>query len=296
MVDSANIDGNEVNASASLNDVTVITVTFNSAHCLDALAGPLAAFPHVVIVDNGSDDDTQSRAQALIKHARVIANGRNLGFSEANNIALRQVTTPYALLLNPDCEVSDAGVLELLRVSKEFPKVAIVAPQLMRGEGRPELNYRWPSNEWASSGPGAEGLCCVGHACGAALLFDMSLMRDVGFFDEQFFLYYDDDDLSRRVFDKGYGILIAPHVTWMHQSRGSVKGKHIWKTEYRRGFHHARSKILFTKKYQGAAVAEKLRKKVLVSAIAAMPLRLLAPSPKQVLRLAGRIGGLWGFK
>ncbi len=282
--------------SATLNDVTVIMVTFNSAHCLDALAGPLAAFPHVVIVDNGSDDDTPSRAQAAIRHAKVIANGRNLGFGAANNTALRQVATPYALLLNPDCEVSEAGVLELLSVAKNSAQVAIVAPQLMRGPDRPEVNYRWPSNAWTSSGPGAEGVCCVGFACGAALLFDMTLMREVGFFDEEFFLYYEDDDLCRRVFDKGYGILIAPQVKLLHQSRGSVKGKHPWKSEYLRGFHHAQSKIRFTKKYQGEVVAEKLRKKVLMSAIAAMPLRLLAPSPSQVARLAGRIGGLWGYK
>ncbi len=280
-------------ARPALAQVRVIVVTFNSAHCLPDLAGPLADFPHVTVVDNASNDGAAAQTRRLIPQARVIENPRNLGFGAANNLGLREATTPYALLLNPDCEVSAAKVLELLAVAHQHPDAALVAPQLLRESGAAEINYRWPSTRWRSRGPGADALCCVGFACGAALLLNLRVMREVGFFDEAFFLYYEDDDLCKRVFDARRAILLVPSVTLVHASRGSVRGTQPWRAEYLRGYHHAQSKLLFTAKHESAARARAQRWRVLALALLTLPLRLLAPAPGQVARLAGRISGLW---
>ena len=68
-------------------NITIIIVTFNSAHCIAALAKGLAAMPHVIVIDNASDDETLSQIDLKLPHAKLIVNSRNLGFGAANNLA-----------------------------------------------------------------------------------------------------------------------------------------------------------------------------------------------------------------
>jgi len=86
-----------------VGDVTVVVVTYNSAHCLPGLSSGLQTMRNIIVVDNASDDDLQTQLPLTLPQASLLRNARNLGFGAANNSALAQVTTPYALLLNPDC-------------------------------------------------------------------------------------------------------------------------------------------------------------------------------------------------
>ncbi len=279
-----------------LNDVTVIVVSFNSGHCMPRLGELLRDFPHVSIVDNGSEDNTAQAVAEHLPHAQWLPQGRNLGFGAANNRALALVQTPFALMLNPDCEMNAHSVRALLDVAHQFPQAALLAPQLMQTSGSPEVNYRWPSELWHSFGPAATGVCCVGFICGAAILARMSLFTSEDWFDERFFLYYEDDDLCLRLFRKQRGMLLAPHIQATHRSRGSVRGKHPWRHEYLRGYHHAQSKLIFCSKHQGTDKAQNQRWRLLLGTALALPVRLLLPSPRLVTRMWGRLCGLIQWK
>lgn len=276
-------------------DVTVIVVTYNSAHCIDALAPTLAALPHVTIVDNASNDDTVAKAASEMPNALVLRNPRNLGFGAANNMALRQVKTRYALLLNPDCLPTEDFLQRLLEVAEDNPEAAIIAPHLIRRSGEIEVSYRWPRSHWPSRGPAADGPSCVGFVCGAVMLLNMEAMQDVGLFDEDFFLYYEDEDLCQRAFAMRKAIIIAPQVSVIHLARGSVRGNSPLRAEFYRGYHHAQSKLIFTGKHLGARHAARLRWRTLLLALATLVARVLAPAPRHVARILGRIWGLWTF-
>ncbi|RJG02017.1 glycosyltransferase family 2 protein [Noviherbaspirillum sedimenti] len=273
-------------------DVTVIVVTYNSAHCIDGLAPTLAALPHVTIVDNASNDGTVEAVARAMPNALILRNQENRGFGAANNLALRQVKTPYALLLNPDCLPTPDLLARLLEVARAYPDAAMIAPHLIRRNGEVEVSYRWPGTHWRSRGPAAEGICCVGFVCGAVMLINIAAMQEIGFFDEDFFLYYEDEDLCQRIFTRRKAIIVAPHVTVTHLSRGSVRGNSPLRAEFYRGYHHAQSKLIFTEKHLGAAHAARLRRKTLALAVAALLPRLLVPAPRYVARLLGRIRGL----
>lgn len=278
------------------DDVTVIVVTFNSAHCIPALAENLANLSNVFIVDNASDDETVIEVRRRFSKAILLQNDRNLGFGAANNRALAAVTTPYALLLNPDC-LPGADFLDgMLKASAQFPDAAIIAPHLIRRNGEPEVSYRWPATHWKSSGSKTEGPCCVGFVCGAVMLLNMKVMKEVGFFDESFFLYYEDEDLCQRVFMCGKQIVVVPDVKIVHLSRGSVKGPNPFKSEFIRGFHHAQSKLVFETKHFGITNAKQLRRNTLLLALLTLLPRLLLPHPKYLARLIGRIAGLLLYK
>ena len=273
-------------------DVTVVVVTYNSAHCLPGLSSELQTMRNIIVVDNASDDDLQTQLSLTLPQASLLRNARNLGFGAANNRALAQVQTPYALLLNPDCLPTKEFLDGLLQAAADFPDAAILAPHLIRRNGTPEVSYRWPSTHWVSRGSKADGPCCVGFVCGAVMLLNMDVMKRIGFFDETFFLYYEDEDLCQRVFLAGQQIVLVPELEITHLSRGSVKGPNPLKSEFIRGYHHAQSKLVFERKYFGAALAARLRWKTLLLALLTLALRLLLPQPRYLARLVGRIAGL----
>lgn len=281
---------------ALLERVTVIIVTFESAHCLPGLATLLNRCPHVIIVDNGSADGSAHDAQRLLPHAQVLALDRNLGFGAANNCALERVMTPFAFLLNPDCEIDADDLAILIQEAERFPDAAVLAPQLINARGEPDLSYRWPSTRWSSRGPGASGPSCVGFVCGAAMLLALANMRGADRFDERFFLYYEDDDLCLRLFKLQRPMLVIPRVTAVHRSRSSVRGRSRLRSEYLRGYHHAQSKLTFSERHGSLDQALRLKRRTLALAIAAWPLRLIAFSPRMLARLSGRIAGLVGWR
>lgn len=274
-----------------LQEVTVIVVTYESAHCIDALDALLSRCPHVIVVDNGSHDGTPAAAQIRWPHANIIALEHNHGFGAANNLALARVRTPWALLLNPDCLLTPETLARMIGTGETMPDAAIITPQLRDVNGRAEINYRWPITEWASKGPGADGLCCVGFACGAAMLLRMALIPKPAF-DERFFLYYEDDDLCLHLFKHRKSIVVLPDCVATHRSRGSVRGTKRLQNEFLRGYHHAQSKLKFIEKHISLERALKTQKKLSASTALSLPFRLILLNPRLLARVWGRWNGI----
>jgi N-acetylglucosaminyl-diphospho-decaprenol L-rhamnosyltransferase len=285
-----------IETARTLDHVTVIVVTYNSRHCIADLAASLIDFPHLIFSDNASHDGTPQAIATALPHAKLLVHEANLGFGAANNRALAYVQTPFAMLLNPDCEISAVAVQGLMDYLQQDPEAAVAAPQIVRSHGALEIGYRWPSVEWRSTGPAAHAPCCVGFVTGAAMLLRMARCRDTGFFDEDFFLYYEDDDLCLRLFKAKRSIVLVPQVRLIHASRGSVRGNHPLRAEYLRGYHHAQSKILYAHKHRSAQHARRLMWRTWAAACVGLPFRLMLPVPRLVARWCGRIAGSWAMR
>ena len=281
----------EAGGRPAADRVTVLVVTFNSAHCVPALAEGLAGLPHVTVVDNASRDDTAAAVARALPAARWMPQSRNLGFGAANNVGWRAASTEFVLLLNPDGRLLPGALQALVAAADLCPQAAAVAPQLVDRHGRDEASARWRTDRWASRGPGVEGLACVGFASGACLLVRTEAMRRIGGFDEDFFLYYEDDDLCIRLQD-GFGpLLFEPEARVQHASRGSVGGRAVLSAEYLRGYHHIQSKFRFQARHlrRRAGLARRVR----YAAAAALEglLRLCLLDRRRAARAFGRVAG-----
>lgn len=124
------------------------------------------------------------------------------------------------------------------------------------------------------------------------MLLRMERMTTVGFFDERFFLYYEDDDLCLRLFQAKLPMVLFPQVKVLHRSRGSVRGRSPWRSEYLRGYHHAQSKLIFLNKHESLQAAKRLQRQLILTTTLALPLRVILFSPKLVARMWGRWRGL----
>jgi N-acetylglucosaminyl-diphospho-decaprenol L-rhamnosyltransferase len=270
------------------DQVTVVLVTYNSRRILPLALASLAGLPHVTIVDNGSRDGTPALARELMPHATVIEAGANLGFGRANNLALRQVTTPYALLLNPDCELQPGAMVALLAAVQRYPEAAIWGPKIYDAPGQLGLCYRPP---FYAPQPKAlidpEGDLCTEFLTGAAMLLNMRLMREVGFFDEWFFLYFEDDDLCLRARQAGHPLLLVNDAHVLHRVKQSSAPS--WKLVFRRAYAMTLSKFYVQRKHFGPSKLAGMVLRIGLGSLLSLPLQALSFNRERTMRTAGRL-------
>ncbi len=273
--------------------VTVVSVTYNSSHCIPSMAHALQACPHVSFVDNASADETVEVVKRLMPAARLQVFAENRGYGTANNAAIAAASTRYVLLLNPDCLADTGQIAEMVRHAEADSNAVMWVPQLLDGAGREQINYGMPRHWGRPRGGAAQGPLCVGYACAAVMLMHRERMEPIGFFDSRFFLYYEDEDLCLRAFDAGAAVVVLPQIRVAHLSRGSVRGPRPWVSEYWRGWHHAQSKVRFAAKHHGVPAGIRLLDASSRNAWLHVSARLAVPVSLRLFgRAMGRLRGL----
>ncbi len=239
---------------------SVLIVSRNTRELtLAAVRSVLASEPEgsweVIVADNGSTDGTVAALQEVTGSVRVLEPGRNLGFAAANNLAAREATGEYLLLLNSDARV-DAGVLrEAVEWMRAHPEVGVLGAQLLNEDGSKQnsiaselspvtelLNKsllrrlfpgRFPGKEHAMGGPTE-----VDSVIGAFMVVPKRLWERLGGMDERFFLFLEETDFCRQVREAGLKVVHHPGVRVWHRQGGSAAGVHIparieyWRSRY----------------------------------------------------------------
>jgi len=229
--------------------ITAVVVTFNSKEvlptCLKALEGSGIG---ITLVDNGSSDNDVALVRDFVD---VIKNPDNQGFGRAANQGIDRVQTEFALLLNPDVILQPGAIERLVKAAHLYPDAGLLAPRLIELDGRVFLQSqsflaRFLTNPQAAKVQ-PEGDCCVPFLSGAALLIRMSAWKEVGGFDENIFLFYEDDDLCRRFSDLGWSLVHVDESAAEH-ARGKSNPPSIRNTYIRR-WHLAWSRGYVGQKY-----------------------------------------------
>jgi len=190
--------------------ITAIVVAYDSAEVLPACLLALAAegIP-AIVVDNASKDATTEVAGA--HGATVIRNQCNEGYGRANNIGVAASHSPYVLIVNPDVEIRPGAGAALLAAAERYPDVGMLAPRIVEPSGRVFLQPRSmlspPHLNRSGAMPIPEGDACLPFLSGACLLIRRELFLSLGGYDPQIFLFYEDDDLCRRMRDAGHALV-----------------------------------------------------------------------------------------
>jgi len=268
--------------------ITPVIVTYNSAKILPWSLPALAGFQQVIVVDNHSGDDTIAVATAVLPQAKVTRAGRNLGFGRANNLGLAAVTTPYALLLNPDSQLQPGAMEALYAAAQRYPDAAILAPVLYDAPGIVGDFFRGPFRP-PRGVPRVvpDGDLCVEFVTGAAMLINIEAMRSIGHFDPWFFLYFEDDDLCLRVRQGGRQIVVVHDAALEHHTRQSSTPS--VRNTLRRFYCMTLSKFYLTRKHAGTGRCVRLVLRVGLGSLLALPFQLLLPRRERTLRHLSRI-------
>lgn len=243
----------------SLTSVTAVVVAHDSAAVLPACLAALArqGVP-LIVVDNASSDD--SAAIAARHGAQVIANARNAGFGRAMNAGVAAAATEFCLLTNPDLVYEPGAVAALLEAAGHWPDAGLYAPRIVEPDGR----FFWQARSLLATilvNPGGrlvlpEGDCCAPFLSGASLLVSRGDFLGLGGFDPDIFLFYEDDDLCRRVADAGKA-LVHVHAAVARHARGGSSAPKPGRV-FRARWHMAWSRGYVSRKWglPGTALAQ----------------------------------------
>src|SRR4051812_43410128 len=230
--------------------VTAIVVAYDSADalpaCLDALA---AQDVPVFVVDNASQDGS---AEVAERHGvDVLRMGRNEGYGRANNAGVRAASSEFVLICNPDA-VPDPGAVEALRMAAErYPDAGLLAPRIIEPDGRFFFQPRSLLAPYLPNPGGRlalpDGDCCAPFLSGACFLIRRELFLELGGFDCEIFLFYEDDDLCRRLADRGRALLHV-HEAIVRHARGRSSAPEPGRI-FRSRWHQAWSRSYVSAKY-----------------------------------------------
>lgn len=214
--------------------VSVIIVNYNGGdllrECLESVRSQTLRDLEVIVVDNSSRDGSPDEVRRAYPDVRLIALRENTGFAGGNRAGYREAQGTYLLLLNNDVVLDKSCLENLLLAMEEHPDAGICASKIIR-HGEEVID---------SAGDGfSTGLKGFNHgrglspdrydtgdyifgACAGAALYRRSMIEEIGFFDEDFFLIYEDTDLNLRAQLAGWRTWYVPSAIVHHRVRSSI--------------------------------------------------------------------------
>ena len=230
------------------NDKQKITTALDSVFALSEVqADP--GFANIVVSDNGSTDGSRDFIRERYgERVTIVENGANLGFAAACNHAFAQTSAAYTFLLNPDAELKDRSLANMVAFLEEHPRCGIAGSRIYNYDGSIQQSCgefdTWTgaflrSSAWGELRPFrrfANGAALrefsydqprrIDLAIGAALAIRRVLFAEVGTFDERFFLYHEEVDFAKRAATAGWETWFVPSSEAVHEGMGSAKGQY----------------------------------------------------------------------
>ncbi len=230
--------------------LSVLTVSHNNQDTINNyLKTLLTALPEkseVIIIDSNSTDKTVDKIRDFILSHRdsdinLYTQKENIGFGKGNNLAASKASGKYIFLLNPDTEVKSDALEKLIEFAEDHQNVGLVAPKLVQSDGKVQPSVRKLPSILGAIGeyyfgikrmyeayvPDTQSPVEVECVVGAAMLLRRELFLDLGGFNEEFFMYYEDIDLCKRIKDKKLKIFYLPSAEIIHQVGGSISEQKV---------------------------------------------------------------------
>jgi len=274
-----------------LVSISVIIVNYNARYflknCINSiLSSDIVNDIEIIVVDNNSSDGSSEMMESDYPGISYIYNDKNVGFSKANNQGVTLAKGAYVLILNPDTMLSESILKQMLKFSRGQDDFGAAGVQFIDGSGQflPESKRNFPglkvagakllgySRFYYANHLGANEIAEVDILTGAFMFIKREVFLEVGGFDEDFFMYGEDIDLSYRIKKAGYKNYYVGSLKVLHfKGESTVKDK-----TYLQNFYGALS-IFYKKHFPRAKILYRVIE-VLISMIIRFKSMTVSPS------------------
>ena len=220
-------------------ELTVVIVTLKSEPKIFDCLKSITNVTEIIVVENSNNDDFKKKLENEYSNLKCILTGENLGYAAANNIGLKRVKTKYALVLNPDTILDENAIQRFLKSAKKQEDFWLMGPA---SDQMVELEF------------GANDLIEVNNLKGFAIFFNLSKFNNE-FFDESYFLYFEEIDLCKKVKNNNGKIYLDRFIKIKHDGSTSVSNLNKFELEKNRNWHWMWSTFYYHKKYKGFFLA-----------------------------------------
>jgi len=220
-------------------DITVIITSFHSGekifNCIESINKDVK----IIVIENSNDQELKKKIQSKYKNVDCILSEENLGYGAGNNLGLSKVLTNYALIVNPDVTLENDTINNFFLTINSVKNFGIIAP-ISKDEIYTNFSIDNDKN-----------LKEVESVKGFAMFLSMNNLKEIKFFDENFFLYFEEIDLCKRIRKNDIKIYIDPSIKVNHLG-GTSHNSEINKTmELSRNWHWMWSSFYYHKKHYG---------------------------------------------
>jgi GT2 family glycosyltransferase len=258
--------------------ISAVVVNYNGGdnilRCLRALEAQSIRLAAVIVVDNGSSDGSPHRIRSAFPAVRLIELGCNLGLTKARNIGIGEVTSELVLVLDDDVYVSHDCVARMIDAYRMERPVAVCprivffpGPEIVQCDGADVhfagvMTLRHMGRKQKDLPKTARS---VGACIGACLLFEVESVRAAGGFDESYFFYFEDMELSLRLRALGYSLVCEPRAL-IHHDRGEGTAG----LSFRQGMAYPARRAFFTIRHRLLTIAIHYRLSTILALLPAL--------------------------
>ena len=286
--------------SISRQTLTIVIVTFKSEKVIDNCIKSISDQIKIIIVDNSNDQNFKDTLEKKYENVECILSSSNLGMGSGNNLGLNNVKTEYALILNPDVILRDNTISEIINESKKIDSFAVLAP-LSEDDKNPNYKIKKIDKKNINNLNPFK----VESVDGFAMLLNLKKINQIPdfqnkrYFDENFFMYLENDDFCKRLSQYNQNIFIIPKSKIKHLGAKAVSDEYAYEVELSRNWHWIWSKFYFNKKHFGFPYALMNGLPVFLSAITKVLFYFFINKKKKQIylqRCRGYLNALFGKK
>ena len=223
----------------SYDKITVVINTFNSEDKIQQCLKSIDPNVKVIIIENSNNLNFKNMVEKKYSNVNCFLAGQNLGYAKGNNFGLSKVKSDYALILNPDAFLIKGTLDRLLLIANNFKDFSIIGPARQNEYVKLDLH----KNE--------EDTFEVTTLKGFAMFLNIKQFKEIGFFDEKFFIYLEEIDLCKRLKKKNKKIYLDKKVIINHLGGSSHNEKINFEMELSRNWHWMWSTFYYNKKHYG---------------------------------------------
>ena len=247
---------------SSKNNFTIVIVTFKSEKVIETCLNSIDQKYAVIIVENSRDASFKKNIESKFPYVKCYLTGSNIGMGSANNIGIKLAKTNYVLILNPDVKLTQNTIINLTSEIELINNFAIAAP--MEITDLKKKNYGFINNNHSKTN---NRPFKVDYVDGFAMLINKSRFKKNIFFDENIFMYLENNDLCKRTIENNENVYVIPKSQMVHFGVKAVSDEFFNEVEFSRNWHWMWSTFYFNKKHYGYFFALKKTYKKLITSI-----------------------------
>ena len=284
--------------SISRQNLSVIIVSFKSDYIIQKCINSIDKEIEIIVIDNSNNIEFKKAIENKYSNVRCILSAKNIGMGAGNNIGIRNTNKDFALILNPDVILEKDAINQIINAAKILDTFSVLAPMLKKIE---HPNYKLDNKKNQNFDPIKPFK--VISVDGYSMLLNLKRMKQLlnfEFFDENFFLYLENDDFCKRLQLNNENIYVVPKSKIYHLGGQAVDPKYKKEIELVRNWHWMWSKFYYNNKHYGYLSATKKTLKNLISAIIKSFFYMIIlksyKSKIYKMRLSGLINSMMGKK
>ena len=263
--------------------ITVIIVSFRSAHIIEKCIKSINSNIKIIVVENSDNIQIKNYLEDKFSNVEVIIAKENLGYGKANNLGISKVSTQYVFILNPDTTLEENCLKELYKalliLRNDF---SIIAPNLLN-------NHDYFLNQ--NNDLKKKSILEVDYVKGFAMLINLKKVIFEKIFDENFFLFLEEIDLCKRIKNDGGKIFVVQESKVQHLAK-QASGNSL-NIELCRNWHWMWSLFYYNRKHFGVLTAYKVTFLKFISSVIKLFIALILLNKKNILIYYYRINGLF---